>query len=493
MTPFLSMSGISKGFSGVQALRDVSFSIQRGEIHALVGENGAGKSTLMKILAGALRADRGTIEIEGEALEHPTPESMLGRGVAVIYQELMAAPHLSVAENIFLGRLPRIGGCLVDWRRARQDALQVTQRLGFQLNPREKLSSLTVAQQQMVEIAKALSRDAKLVVLDEPSAVLGEGELQKLFAAMRRLASEGISFIYISHRLKEVFDIAQRVTVMRDGAVVTTRPVAEMDEETLVRSMVGRAIEDLFPRRQATPGRWALRAEGISRRGVLSDISFGVHEGEMVGICGLAGSGRTEVLRAIAGADETDAGKIEFFGAPVKIRSPRHALRLGIGLVPEDRKNQGLFLGHSVGFNITISNLAPTLRGGFIRHEAERQIAQTYVHDLRVKTPSVQTRVRNLSGGNQQKCVLAKMLNAQCRVLLIDEPTRGIDVGAKREIYQLLYDLMQARRLAIVMVSSELPEVLGCCDRILVMKGGQITAQLPRAEANEEILMRHAT
>ena len=345
----------------------------------------------------------------------------------------------------------------------------------------------------MVEIAKALSRNAKLVVLDEPSAVLGDKEIEKLFKVMKVLAQEGIAFIYISHRLKEVFEIADRVTVLRDGAVVTSKPIGEANEPDLVSWMVGRNIEDLFPDRKTKPGRVALRVRGLKRRGVLNDISFEAREGEILGICGLAGSGRTEVLRAIIGADPLDAGLIEVLGKPVTIRSPRQALRLGIGLVPEDRKNQGLFLIHSVAFNVTISNLRRSLRHGVINQHAERPLVEHHIKGLRIKTPNARARVRNLSGGNQQKCVLAKQLNAQCRVLLVDEPTRGIDVGAKREIYQLFADLIEKEKLAIIMVSSELSEVLGCSDRILVMRQGMVTAEFARKDASEEGIMRFAT
>jgi ribose transport system ATP-binding protein len=490
---FLRMKGISKSYPGVKALDNVSFDVGKGEIHALVGENGAGKSTLVKILAGAQKADTGVIEIGGKAIPHPTPEIMLERGIAVIHQELMSAPHLSVAENIFLGRMPRSNRMWINWKAAQKGATQVAERLGFHLNPKARLSSLTVAQQQMVEIAKALSRNAKLVVLDEPSAVLGDKELEKLFKVMKGLAAEGISFIYISHRLKEVFEIAHRVTVLRDGSVVTTQPVAEVNEERLVGWMVGRDIEHFFPDRKHNPGKVALRVKDLSRRGVLYGINLEVCEGEILGICGLAGAGRTEVLRAIIGADPIDAGSVEVFGKPVSIRSARQALRLGIGLVPEDRKNQGLFLVHSVAFNITIANIGRTLSGGMISQPRERGLVGDYVKGLRIKTPSALARVRNLSGGNQQKCVLAKQMNAQCRVLLIDEPTRGIDVGAKREIYQLFSDLIEKEKLAIVMVSSELPEVLGCCDRILVMRQGRITAEFARKDASEEAIMRFAT
>ena len=489
---FLRMTGISKSYPGVKALDGVSFDVRKGEVHALIGENGAGKSTLIKILAGAERADSGEVAIEGRTIRHSTPEVMLDSGIAVIYQELMFAPHLSVAENIFLGHLPRLNPIWVSWKAAEKKSLQIAERLGFQLNPRARLRSLTVAQQQMVEIAKALSHDAKLVVLDEPSAVLGDQELERLFVAIKALAAQGICFIYISHRLKEVFEIADRVTVLRDGSVVTTRPVTDVNQEQLVNLMVGRNIEDFFPERVARPGQVALRVSGLRREGVLNDISLEAHTGEILGICGLAGSGRTELLRAMVGADRIDAGTLEVFGKPVAIKSPRHALRLGIGLMPEDRKHQGLFLNRSAAFNITISNLRQTLSWGLISRGIEKRLVSSFVASLRIKVPNPWVRTRNLSGGNQQKCVLAKKLNAHCRVLLVDEPTRGIDVAAKAEIYKLFSDLTTKRRLAIVMVSSELSEVLGCCDRILVMKAGRIVAEFSRQDASEQAIMRFA-
>jgi ribose transport system ATP-binding protein len=490
----LRMTGISKSYPGVKALKDVSFTVEKGEVHVLVGENGAGKSTLMKILAGAQRADAGQIEIDGKTVLHPTPEVMLRHGLAVIYQELMLAPHLSVAENIFLGRFVKHGPFIVDWSATHKEAVRLIERLGFQLDPKARLSSLTVAQRQLVEIAKALSLNAKLVVLDEPSAVLGEKEIENLFEVMKGLSKEGISFIYISHRLKEVFEIANRVTVLRDGAiVVSSQPISEVNEDRLVRWMVGRDIAHYLPARTQAGGKAILKVTGLQRNGVLYDINFEVREGEILGICGLAGSGRTEVLRAIIGADPIDGGLVEYCGKPVSIRSPRQALRLGIGLVPEDRKQQGLFLSQSVAFNVTISNIRNSLRGGFINQRKEKSSVERFVKSLQIKTPTLQARVSNLSGGNQQKCVLAKKLNANCRVLLVDEPTRGIDVGAKREIYQLFFDLLQTAGMAIVIVSSELPEVLRCSDRILVMRQGRIAAEFDRKDASEEAIMRLAT
>jgi len=492
-TMILQMAGIAKSFPGVRALDGVSFSVRRGEVHALVGENGAGKSTLMKILSGAYQADQGVITFDGKAVAFPTPSQMIGLGIAVIYQEFAQAPHLTVAENIFLHRLPRTRLGLVDWKKAAAEAKRYMDRLGFSVDPLARIDRLSVAQRQMVEIARALSRNARLIVLDEPSAVLGDNELQKLFSTIRSLQKEGVSFIYISHRLKEVFDISQTVTVLRDGKVVNSTATREMTTDDLIRSMVGRSIGDYFPPRNPKFGNDVLKISGINRGKVLKDISLNLRGGEIVGICGLAGAGRSELLRAIIGADAIDSGRIELRGKALTIETPRKAIALGIGFAPEDRKTDGLFLSQSVSFNITISRLRDVLSGFWLNLSHERKTAQDFAAKLRVKTPDVDARVGNLSGGNQQKCVIAKQLNAKCDVLLVDEPTRGVDVGAKREIYELLVDLTERSGLAILMVSSDLPEVIGMCDRILVMCEGRITAELAKADATEEEIMKHAT
>ncbi|WP_245451053.1 sugar ABC transporter ATP-binding protein [Borborobacter arsenicus] len=492
-TMILQMAGIAKSFPGVRALDGVSFSVRRGEVHALVGENGAGKSTLMKILSGAYQSDRGVITFDGKVVALPTPSQMIGLGIAVIYQEFAQAPHLTVAENIFLHRLPRTRFGLVDWKKASLDARGYMERLGFSVDPLARIDRLSVAQRQMVEIARALSRNAQLIVLDEPSAVLGDNELQKLFATIRSLQNEGVSFIYISHRLKEVFDISQTVTVLRDGKVVNSTATRQMTTDELIRSMVGRSIGDYFPARNPKFGAVVLKVTGINRGKILKDISLTLRGGEIVGICGLAGAGRSELLRAIIGADPIDNGRIELHGKELTIDTPRKAISLGIGFAPEDRKTDGLFLLQSVSFNITISRLRDFLSAFRLDLGKERKAAQDFAARLRVKTPDVDARIGNLSGGNQQKCVIAKQLNAKCDVLLVDEPTRGVDVGAKREIYELLVDLTERNGLAIVMVSSDLPEVIGMCDRILVMCEGRIAAELAKADATEEAIMKHAT
>jgi ribose transport system ATP-binding protein len=491
--PVLQMRGIDKVFPGAHALKSVDLTVRAGEILALVGENGAGKSTLVKILSGAYERDAGSVTLAGEPVETATPNAMLERGVAVIYQEPALAPHLSVAENIFMGRLPTKGIGVVNWSKLRQDTAVVAQRLGLDINPRTPVRALSVARRQMVEIAKALSRDARVIVLDEPSAVLGDAELRGLFEVIRRLADRGVAFVYISHRLNEVFEIADRVMVMKDGRVVADAPTHELSHELLVRRMVGRDIGDIFPPRVTSPtGREALRVRGLRRNGLLHDVDLAVREGEILGVAGLAGAGRTEVLRAIHGADPIDGGEIEVFGEPVRIGSPRDAIALGIGLLTEDRKFDGLLLQQSVSTNVTVTRFGAVTNHGVLQLGKEKRLVEAHIRRLSIRTSGPGAHVRNLSGGNQQKVILAKWLHAECRILLIDEPTRGVDVGAKREIYQLLRDLA-SRGAAIVMVSSELPEILGMSDRIVVMREGRVSAELSRADATEERIMLHAT
>jgi ribose transport system ATP-binding protein len=432
------------------------------------------------------------LELNGQEISAPTPAGMIERGVAVIYQEFAQAEHLSVAENIFMNRLPRNRLGRIDWKTAERDAEKAMSRLGFSIDPRRIVASLSVAQRQMVEIARAISRNAQLIVLDEPSAVLGDNELEKLFATIRSLQSEGVAFIYISHRLKEIFELCQRATVLRDGRMVSSRPIDEWTTDTLIQSMVGRPMGDYFPKRNAQPGNEALGVSGFCRGRVLRNISLTVRQGEIVGLCGLAGAGRSELLRAIVGRDPIDGGELRLHGQKQDIDSPRHAIQLGIGFAPEDRKTEGLFLSQSVRFNVTISKLGRFGSGLKLNLVKERGAVRDYVRRLRVKTPEVDTRIGTLSGGNQQKCVIAKQLNAQCDILLIDEPTRGVDVGARREIYELLVDLVEREGLAVLMVSSELPEIIGMCDRILVMREGEISAELPGGSSEEEI-MKHAT
>ncbi|QIG52400.1 sugar ABC transporter ATP-binding protein [Nordella sp. HKS 07] len=485
------MRGVCKSFPGVVALENVDLDVDQGEVLGLVGENGAGKSTLIKILSGAHHADQGEITIAGEKVDRPTPLQMLERGVAVIYQETMLAPHLSVAENIWLGRMPKTRAGLIDWPGTWRASREVLTRLGFNLDPKTSTGALSVAQRQMTEIAGALSRHARLVVLDEPSAVLGAAELEKLFEIIRKLARNGVSFIYISHRLSEVFAICDRVTVLRDGRVVGGGATASLDNQSLVSMMVGRKIEDIYPERRRRPGPVALAAQGLTRGTALRDVGIDVRAGEILGICGLAGSGRSELLRGLAGADRVEASSFTLLDGK-RPTSPKQAIARGLCLLPEDRKSEGCFLPQDVAFNISISGLARIRRRGILNRRQEEMAVRTLIDRLRIRTRGPAEKISQLSGGNQQKCLIARSLNARCRVLLIDEPTRGVDVGAKRELYQLMAKLADEEGVAIVMVSSELPEILGLSDRIIVMREGRVAGRFDRAEANEEVLMRAA-
>ncbi|WP_437352131.1 sugar ABC transporter ATP-binding protein [Neorhizobium petrolearium] len=488
----LRMENITKRFRGVVALDQVSFDLQAGEVVALVGENGAGKSTLMKILSGAYQCDGGKIELFGKMLARANPQQILDLGVAVIYQELLLANDLTVAENIYLGRLPKTRSGLIDWNAAHAGARRAIARLGFDIASDAKVGDLSVAHRQIVEIAKAMSRDARIVVLDEPSAVLGDSELQSLFGIIAKLAEEGVSFIYISHRLEEIFAISHRTVVLRDGRCVAIAKTGDLTKDKLVKMMVGREMSSVYPDRQPRIGPPALSVQNLTNPW-LKDTSLTVRQGEILGVCGLAGSGRTELLRALCGVDGAKSKSFTCGDLNSMPTSPKQALAHGIGLLPEDRRHQGLFIEQDLAFNIAIAGLGAIRRRGFLSRHAETRMAKAYIDQLRVKTPGPRETIGNLSGGNQQKCVLAKLLNAGCKVLLIDEPTRGVDIGARREIYQLLVDLADRQGLAIIIVSSELPEVIGLCDRTLVMRAGRITGELMRGEMSEERIMHAAT
>jgi ribose transport system ATP-binding protein len=489
----LELRGISKSFPGVNALSEVSLSLQRGEVRALVGENGAGKSTLMKVLSGAYAADQGEVRLFGETIRHPIPSAMIALGIAVIYQELAQAPHLTVAENILMGNLPRNRAGLVDWREAHRRAGEVIKRLGFEINTRARVGSLSVAKRQMVEIAKALARNARIIVLDEPSAVLAQAEIDELFGIIRELArNDRVSFIYISHRLGEVFAISDTVTILRDGRVVHDGLSRDLDTDGLIRRMVGRDVGDIYPKRVAKIGDVALETKELSASGLLKDASITVRAGEIVGLFGLAGAGRTELLRAVFGADRGEGGTVLAHGREFTARRPRDGIAQGIGLVPEDRKTEGLFLIQSVAFNVMSASLGLILKRGLLSLRREKEIVGGLIARLRIKTPGPQTQSQDLSGGNQQKCVLARLVSADCRILLADEPTRGVDVGAKREIYDLLVELTDTRHLAVLMASSELPEVLGLCDRLYVLREGRVVKELEARNTTEEEVMSYA-
>ncbi len=495
----LEMRGIRKRFGGTQALDGVDFNVDRGEVVGLIGENGAGKSTLIKILAGVHQRDAGEILWDGQPVIIRTPADAQRLGVAVIYQELNLTPNQTVAENVFLHHpqlRPGVLGALgfVDRARRERETRALLEQLGIHnLDPNRKVGELSVAYQQLTEIAKALALDAKLIVMDEPTSALPDEEVQHLFEIVHRLRARGLGVVFVSHRLNEVRAICDRVVVLRDGRNAGALPIHEATDERMIALMVGRPIENLYPKRPAQPGDVVLEVQGLRRRGVLHDISFHVRAGEVVGLAGLVGSGRTEVARAIFGADRLDGGVIRLHGKPVTIRSPQDALRLGIGYVPEDRKVQGLVLGMTVKHNTALAVLRQLALGGHVvRWSAVDALAMRFAQELHLRPPRVDLPVNALSGGNQQKVVLAKWLAAQLKVLILDEPTRGIDVGAKAEIHALIDELAH-RGMAILMISSELPEVLAMSDRILVMCEGRLAGELSRAEATQERVLALAS
>jgi ABC-type sugar transport system ATPase subunit len=486
----LQVRGVSKAFPGVQALVGVDFDVRAGEVHAIVGENGAGKSTLMKILAGIYQPDAGSLVLGAATMRIENPRQAMALGIGMIHQELNLAPNLSVAENIFLGHVPQRAG-LVNWHRLDVQTRALLDRLGIDLDARATVEDLSVARQQMVEIAKALSLEARVIIMDEPTSALTERETATLFEIIGRLKSQGVAVVYISHRLEEIFRIADRVTVLRDGRLIGTSSVAATTPAVLISQMVGRELTALFPKRDVEIGPPVLEVRHLARRGELYDISFVLRRSEILGLAGLVGAGRTELVRALFGADPIDAGEILIDGKPVKIHNPRDAIRLGLGFVTEDRKLQGLVLGMSVRENATLANLRKLSRFGWIDFARERQVASEYVHELDIRTSGVEQEVMNLSGGNQQKVVLAKWLAIHPRILILDEPTRGIDVGAKAEVHALMSRLAAAG-VSILMISSELPEILGMSDRILVVRQGRINAEFTRQEANQEKILAAA-
>lgn len=492
--PLLEMRGIGKSFPGVRALSDVSLTLYAGEVLALVGENGAGKSTLMKILAGALRADHGTIAVDGTEVAIDSPYDAERLGIGMIYQEFNLVPQLNALQNIMLGSEP-VRGFMLDEGAARERATAVLGELGIELPLDRPARRLSVAQQQLIEIAKALSKRARIIVMDEPTAALTEREIDALFALIAHLKASGAGIIYISHRMEELPKIADRITVLRDGSLVETRAASQFSPAEVIRAMVGRPLDAHFPALDpVTPdAAVVLDVRELSRRPAIADISFAVHAGEIVGLAGLIGAGRTEIVRAIAGADVPDSGVVTIGGKRTFIRSPHDGIAAGIAFITEDRKGQGLVLGMSVRENITLAHLAQFVnREHLIAQAREEAAALKMIADLHVRTPSSEQLVRNLSGGNQQKVVLAKWLLGHARVFLFDEPTRGIDVGAKAEIYALMKALLE-NGAAIVMVSSELPEVLGMSHRILVVRDGRIVREFAREAATPDAVIAAAT
>ncbi|WP_156753537.1 sugar ABC transporter ATP-binding protein [Actinokineospora pegani] len=486
--PLLEVSDVTKSFGAVAAVRGVSFPLHAGEAHALVGENGAGKSTIVKMLAGVHRPDRGALLVDGDPVAFGSPGEAKAAGIAVIYQEPTLFPDLSVAENIAMGRHPvgRFG--MVDRAAVRREAAALFERLGVRIDPARPARGLSIADQQIVEIAKALAGRARVLVMDEPTAALTGVEVERLFAVVRALCADGAAVLFISHRFEEITALCQRVTIMRDGAHVSTDPVAGLTVPEMVRRMVGRELDALFPKQDVDPGEVVLRVAGLSRAGAFAEVTFDVRAGEIVALAGLVGSGRSEVVQAVFGVDKRDSGSVHVNGKAVRPASPRAAMAAGMALVPEDRRQQGLVMDLSIQRNATLPRSGALAGLGFLFGGAERREARRWTERLQTKYGDLGDPVGTLSGGNQQKVVLAKWLATEPAVLIVDEPTRGIDVGTKAEVHRLMSELA-ADGVAVVMVSSELPEVLGMADRVLVMREGRVVAELARAEATEESVM----
>jgi inositol transport system ATP-binding protein len=497
----LKMTGIAKSFPGVKALDGVDLEVAPAEIHALLGENGAGKSTLLKILAGAQSPDRGTIHFNGSDVVLSTPQDAQKLGIVTIYQEFTLAPDMTIAENVFIGREPG-NRFFMNWTKMAAETQKLTRRIGLERSPMTLVRDLSVAEQQMVEIARALSMQSRVIIMDEPTSALSLAEVEKLFRIVRQLKSEGIAIIFVTHRLEEVMEICDRFTVLRDGRNVGAGKVGEITIEGIIRLMVGREVNALFAHREDSgAGAVALAVEGLTRRRSahdphateLQDVSLQVRRGEILGIAGLVGAGRTETARAIFGADPFDSGRVLIDGQPVDIRSPRDAIKHGIGLVPEDRKQQALFLSQAIRTNLSIAALDRIDRFGlFVDERKERDLVEEYRKLLNIRMASPDQAVGNLSGGNQQKVVLARWLALRPKVLIVDEPTRGIDIGAKVEVHNLLFE-MARQGIAVIAISSELPEVLAVSDRIVTMREGRVTGEVLRADANQEKLMTMMT
>jgi len=486
------MRAISKAFPGVHALSAVDLDVRHGEVHAVIGENGAGKSTLMKILAGALQPDSGDILIDGEKVTIASPLVALELGIAMVYQELSLLPNLSIAENIFLGRFIQSRLGIVDRKAMRQATTELLASLDLSLDPDRPVKDLSVGQRQLVEIAKACHRRPRIIVFDEPTSSLTSHEVDTLFRTIRRLRSQSIQVIYISHRVEEIPQIADRITALRDGRRVGTRDVAGVTEAELVKMMVGREMGQLFPKRDVELGAPVLEVRRLGREGTFTSVDLSVRAGEIVGMAGLVGAGRTEIARAIFGLDRADTGTVAVDGREISIRSSRDAYRAGIGYVPEDRQRDGLFQGLSLRRNLTLAALSRLARLGFLVRGAETALATRITAQLQIRPPNIERQVVTFSGGNQQKAVIGRCLSMEPRVLILDEPTRGIDVGAKAEIHQLIGEAA-ATGVGILLVSSELPEVLAASDRILVIADGEVVEELDRAEATEDRVMLAAT
>lgn len=488
----LEMKHITKHFGGVKALTDVSLELRRGEIHALVGENGAGKSTLMKVLSGAYQKDSGEIFVDGQPVSIQSPRDAKNAGISVIYQEFMLAPDLTVAENIYMDQLTS-GKGIIRWRELEKKTAAQLSQLGFEeISPRSRVKDLSVAYQQVVEICKNLTRDVKVLVLDEPTAVLTFAEIERLFAVLRQLRERGVSIVYISHRLDEIFSLSDRITVLRDGQLIGTVDADSIDKSGLVSMMVGRKMSQLFPQRHTTIGEEILRAENVCAGDMVRNVSFHVCAGEILGFSGLVGSGRTETMRAIFGADALDEGKLLYLGKETRFKTPGDAIKHGFGMLPENRKDQGLLLQLSIRVNSTLTVLGRKVsRFGVIDHRQERSYSAELLRSISTKYGSLEDHADSLSGGNQQKVSLAKWIAADCRCIILDEPTRGVDVGAKAEIYGIISALAE-KGVAVIIISSEMPEIIGLCDRVMVMRSGEIAAEFTGGEITENNLIKAA-
>ena len=487
----LSVEGISKSFPGVKALDGVSFDVRPGTVHALCGENGAGKSTLMKIINGIYQPDAGTIRIGGEEVRIKNPIDARARGIAMIAQELNYVPEMTIAESFFLGRLPMKFG-KVDWRRIRSEARRVLKEEGLDFSINRRLSTLTVSEIQTLEIVRAVYHSADVLIMDEPTSAIAHKEVESLFEKIRALRAEGKSIIYISHKMDEVFELADDISVLRDGTVVSSQLAAEITPAQVIAQMVGRDLDhQAYPKEQVEIGDTVFKATGLSSQHMFEDIHFDIKAGEIVGLAGLIGAGRSEVIRAVFGLDPLDAGTVEVEGEPVRLDSPKKAIAHGVAMLSEDRRLVGIIPKLSIKKNATLASLRKVIYGGYTHAREEQRLVNDYFTKMNVKAPSTETRIESLSGGNQQKVLLARWLIANPTVMLLDEPTRGIDVGAKFEIYKIMTDLARQGR-GILMISSELPELIGMCDRIYVMSAGRLTAELSRDQFSQETILKYA-
>ena len=493
MKPIVKLNGVGKTFPGVNALSDISVDFYPGEVHVLLGENGAGKSTLINIIAGVYQADKGSVCVNGKEVHFKNTREALEDGISVIHQELSVIPDLSVAENIFLGREPKNSKTgLIDKNKMNIKAQNILNDIGIKITAKSLIRNLNNADRQMVEIARAVSQSSKVVIMDEPTSSLSDKEVEALFAVIARLKKDNVAIIYISHRLREITKIGDRITILRDGMLVKTALLSEFSNEDMITLMVGRKIKQFYYRTDAMQDQIALEVKNLTKRGTFENVSFQLQKGEILGVAGLIGAGRTEVMRAVFGADSYDSGYCSVFGQKVHFRTPREAIRAGIGLIPEDRRKEGLLLDKSVRENISLASLFDNSHHGIINVKWEAKIARKYIELLHTKTPNSDTLVRNLSGGNQQKVVIAKWLAAKSKILIMDEPTRGIDVNAKAEIYHLMTQFVE-RGGSIIMISSELPEIIGVSNRIMIMCEGNVTGFLDNKNITEKDIMKYAS